>query len=86
MLPDRVKDRVEAPLRTIDEKLLTTGDRKLGEVKDFHSLSALAQEHGKPIAQLVGIANSGHNQDISAVTAQFDELARRILKKMENGT
>jgi cellulose biosynthesis protein BcsQ len=83
MLPSRVEERVANPLRAIDEHLLVPGPLKLGEVKDFHSLAALSQEYGKPIAQLRGLANSGHYADIAKVESQFQQMAATFLEKME---
>lgn len=82
MLPDRVNERIIGPLKAMDAGLVAEGSAKLGEVKDFHSLAALSQEHGKPIAQLVGIANGGQNANIATIATQFQAIAQTMLEKM----
>ncbi|MDB4958195.1 MAG: hypothetical protein JWO36_5764 [Myxococcales bacterium] len=83
MIPERVEERIITPLAGIDRGLLTGDPSKIGEVKDFHSLAALSQEYGKAIAQLVGIANSGHNANIATIADQFRQMAECMLTKME---
>jgi cellulose biosynthesis protein BcsQ len=83
MLPSRVKLRVVDELRSVNGGLAGDPPYKLGDLKHFHSLAALAQEHGVPIRKLRGIADSGQYPQIDEIAGQVREIAQAILKRLK---
>jgi cellulose biosynthesis protein BcsQ len=82
MLPARVKQRVVDELKSVDSTLAGNAPYKLGEVKNFHSLAALAQDYGVPIRKLKGIADSGQYPNIDNIAKQVSGFADEILKRL----
>lgn len=82
MLPSRVKMKVVDELRRFDPELVGDAPYKIGEVKDFHSLAALAQEKGIAVGSLRGHANSGAYPQIDEIKGQFQEIAKFVLRGM----
>lgn len=80
----RVKQRVVEVLRQVDDSLVLPPPYKLGDVKHFQSLAAIAQDKGLPIGWMRGYANSGYNPEISAARKLFKELAEAVLQRMES--
>lgn len=77
----RVKVRVADELRKIDAQLVTGSPNKVGDVKNFHSLAASAQENGIAIGKLRGLVNSGHYPQVDEAADEFGLLAREIVKR-----
>jgi cellulose biosynthesis protein BcsQ len=77
----RVSKRVVDELRAVDPSLILAFGNKLGDVKNFHSLAASAQEHGVAIGKLRGLVNSGHYPQVDEAAAEFAVLAREIVKR-----
>lgn len=78
----RVMRRVVDELRKIDPVLIaTTGSNKIGDVKNFHSLAAAAQETGLAIGNLRGHVNSGHYPQVDEAKNEFASLAKEIIKR-----
>lgn len=82
----RVARRVVDALRNVDESLVLPAPHKLGEVKHYQSLAAIAQDHGLPIGWLLGYATSGYNPEISAAQRLFKDLATSLLNRMERAS
>ncbi|HEY0468946.1 MAG TPA: ParA family protein [Polyangiaceae bacterium] len=77
----RVKNRVVDVLKKIDEKLARPAPYKIGDVKHFQSLAAIAQEEGLPIGWLQGAANSGYNPEIAAARQHFQQIAMAMIRR-----
>lgn len=83
MLPSRVKTRVVDELRKVDAHLVRPPPYKLGDIPNFHSLAASAQEFGLAVGKLRGSVHSGHNAKIDEIGQSFNVLARDIKARME---
>jgi cellulose biosynthesis protein BcsQ len=81
MIAPRVAARVVAPLREIDPSLVPSKGNKLGDVMNFHSVAAQAQEHGVAIGKLRGKINSGHYDQVDEAGREFNSLAKEIAKR-----
>jgi cellulose biosynthesis protein BcsQ len=82
LLEKRINSEVIARLRKIDLGLLPpTGEAlKIGEVKDFGSLSTASQDEGVPIAY---VDHAGTPDQKSEAKAVFTILAQAIMKRTE---
>lgn len=83
----RVSKRVVDVLSNIDKSLVAdimTGSspNKIGDVKNYHSLAAAAQEAGIPIGHLRGKVNTGQNRQVDEAKRQFANLARNVVARM----
>ncbi len=79
----RVATRIVEVLKAVDPGLIApvNARNKLGDVKNFHSLAAAAQEKGLAIGSLRGHVNSGHYPQVDEAKGEFDTLAREIVKR-----
>jgi len=77
----RVKARVVDELKAVDASLVLPHPNKLGDVKNFHSLAASAQDVGMAIAKLRGHVNSGHYPQVDEAKTEFAALAKEIVKR-----
>ncbi len=77
----RVRDRIVADMRSVDESLVPHGGNKLGAIKHFHSLAPEAQKYGLAIGKLRGHVNSGHYLTVDEAAAEFHELALEIVTR-----
>ena len=77
----RVSSRVVDVLRGIDPSLVPHASNKLAAIKNFHSLAPPAQNLRVPIGRLKGHVNSGYNAQVLEAAAEFDALAREIIKR-----
>lgn len=77
----RVRDRIVADMREVDESLVPHGGNKLGAIKHFHSLAPEAQKYGLAIGKLRGHVNSGHYPMVDEAAAEFSELATEIISR-----
>lgn len=80
-IASRVKSKIYDVLKNIDEDLVTSSSNKIGEVKNYHTLAPLAQEHGIPIGKLKSFVNPGYNERISEASDQFAKLAKEIIRR-----
>ena len=81
----RVRSKVVDELVRIDPALVYPRGHKLGQVKHFQSLAAKAQEHRAPFSELYGLVNSGYNNEIAGATETFEQIAERMLSRMDLG-
>ncbi len=79
----RVRDKIVAPLRAVDSKLIPFTTSKLGGIKNFHSLAPQAQAIGVAIGKLKGQINSGYNAQVEEADVEFRALASEIAKRMK---
>lgn len=77
----RVSSRVVDVLRLIDSSLVPHASNKLAAIKNFHSLAPQAQTLRVPIGRLKGHVNSGYNAQVLEAAAEFEALAREIVKR-----
>ena len=78
----RVRDRIVEDIRKQDASLVPDGSNKIGSIKDFHSLAPQAQVLGLAIGKLRGEVNPGYYEQVKEAGAEFDTLAREILRRM----
>jgi cellulose biosynthesis protein BcsQ len=79
----RVSKRVVDELKSVDPNLIINFPNKIGDVKHFHSLAASAQTYGVAIGKLRGMVNSGHYPQVDEAKAEFEVLAKEILKRVK---
>jgi hypothetical protein len=66
-------------LRSIDQQLAPGAHFRLGEVKEFTSLVAQAQEQGVPLSEVSGAPAYQKEQARQA----FDEIATKIVARLD---
>jgi cellulose biosynthesis protein BcsQ len=79
----RVRDRIVEDIRKVNPSLVPDGSNKISSIKDFHSLAPQAQVNGVAIGKLKGIVNPGYYAQIEEAQAEFDGLAREVLKRLD---
>lgn len=78
----RVRDRIIKDLEAISSTLVPQGGNKIGGVKHFHSLAPEAQRVGLAIGSLRGHVNPGHYSQVDEAAAQFLQITKEILKRI----
>jgi cellulose biosynthesis protein BcsQ len=78
----RVRDRIVADLKAVDESLVPHSGNKIASIKNFHSLAPQAQDSGVAIGKLRGHVNSGYYAQVDEAASEFNGLAREVLRRM----
>ncbi len=79
----RVRDCIVEDLRKVHPALVPQATNKIAAIKDFHSLAPQAQTNGLAMGKLKGHINPGYYPQVEEAAAEFQDLARELLKRMD---
>jgi cellulose biosynthesis protein BcsQ len=79
----RVRDCIIEDLRKVHPRLVPQVSNKIAAIKDFHSLAPQAQSSGLAMGKLKGHVNPGYYPQVEEAAAEFRDLARELLKRMD---
>ena len=86
-VPQMVENNLIKKLQEIDKDMvldLNEGSHKLGDFKNYHSLSPLSQQKRKPIFELDGPDIIGiHKNSVVKCGKDFKELAEKIIRNIQ---
>ena len=78
----RVRTCIVQDLQKVHPDLVPQTTNKIAAIKDFHSLAPQAQTLGLALGKMKGHVNPGYYPQVEEAAAEFQDLARELLKRM----